>query len=69
MSRSYKKHPVVTCAKNKKGKKEANKKVRKTDDIGNNSNYKKCFNSWDICDYKEWIVNKISEWQKKMLRK
>ena len=60
MSKSHKKHPVVTCGKNKDGKKMANKKVRNTENIGNNGNYKKHFCSWNICDYKCW-VNKIKE--------
>jgi len=70
MSRSYKKTPISTCAKNKKGKKEASKKVRKIDDIGNGSNYKKYYNSWDICDYKCWIgfTSKIKQWWKELCK-
>ena len=60
MSRSYKKHPVVTDRNNKWAKKDANKKVRNTEDISNGNNYKKHYCSWNICDYKFWI-NKFDE--------
>lgn len=72
MSRSFKKNPVDTCAKSKYAKKFANKRVRKQEEISNGSNYKKYYNSWDICDYKEWLVGKVSEFSeflKKRLRK
>lgn len=67
MSRSRKKTPIATCAKNKKGKKEASKKIRKIDDIGNGNNYKKHYNSWNICDYKCWIKN-VKEWWKELCK-
>ena len=62
MSRSYRKFPLVKCAYDKCGKKFANKKVRNyKGELGNNSNYKKLYNSWNIVDYKstelkEWII-------------
>ncbi len=52
MSRSRKKHPVACDKTNKWAKRDANKKVRNTEDIGNGNNYKKYYNSWNICDYK-----------------
>lgn len=69
MSRSYKKHPVVTCAKNKNGKKEASKKIRNTEEISNGNNYKKHFCSWNICDYKSYVKKDEIEKNRKDLRK
>lgn len=70
MSRSYKKHPIVTCAKDKNGKKFANKKVRNIEEIGNNNNYKRHYCSWNICDYKEFLKHsdllKLDEWWKSL---
>ena len=49
MSRSYKK-PIDTLGRDKKfAKKQANKKVRVSDDVGN---YKACYNSRDIVEYR-----------------
>lgn len=70
MSRSYKKHPVATDKTNKWAKRDANKKFRKTEDVGNGSNYKKHYNSWDICDYKFWVSKLSDFWNnRKWLRK
>lgn len=52
MSRSYKRKPI-TKDKNKGMKSLANRKVRKQFDIPNGKSYKKCFQSYDICD---WFV-------------
>lgn len=58
LSRSYKKTPVVKDGCNKAGsrkywKRQAHKKERKTEDLGNKSNnYRKVFDSWNICDYR-----------------
>ena len=49
MSRSYKRTPVCKDgnASKKRGKKIANKKIRKTADLGQKSNlYKKGYESW-----------------------
>jgi len=54
MSRSYKRYSVYSDYsrnKNSKMKRFANKKVRRTE-IGDFGEYKKIFNSYDICDYK-----------------
>ena len=70
MSRSRKKHPVITDKAQKWAKKDANKRVRNTEDIGNGSNYKKHYNSWNICDYKFWINKFDTLWNyTKSLRK
>ena len=55
MSRSYKKNPFVTQKNNKrKGKRFANKRVRKVaseESLGGKSAYKKVYQTYDICDY------------------
>lgn len=55
MSRSYKKNPVIKdSGKHKQfGKKQANKKVRHSE-CSNGSNFKKLFESGDICEWMYW---------------
>jgi hypothetical protein len=84
MSRSYKRSPV--CRDNnqskKWGKRQANKKIRKTRELSGKSNdYKKAFESWNICDQriyadkKKWfrgtIIDKqdLNHWEKWYVRK
>ena len=53
MSRSYKKHPIVTD-KGKytyQDKRHASKAVRNSKNVSNGGSYKKCFCSYDIQDY------------------
>lgn len=53
MSRSYKKHPVFGVYTSKFHKKWANRRVRKQwtwDKMGNNSHYKRFYDSWSIRD-------------------
>ena len=57
MSRSHNKHKVVKIGKNGFAKTFARKKTRLNDDIGNFSDYKRHFDSWDICDGR-WYVTK-----------
>ena len=56
MSRSYKKHPFVVdhhARTTKERKRFANKHIRQDKDFDiNGSAYKKCRESWDICDYR-----------------
>lgn len=55
MSRSYKKHPILKDnGKSKKyGKQLANRKVRHSELSGGKSNdYKKCYESWDVYDFR-----------------
>lgn len=58
MSRSYKKTPVFTGGiknggKRKYWKRQANKKIRKTNGFNKKSKkYKKAYESWDIRDYR-----------------
>lgn len=62
MSRSNR-APVNTQGYGSKGrailKRSANKTVRKTEEVGNGTTYKKQYNPWDICDFK--IYNKNSK--------
>lgn len=53
MSRSYRKFPLCKCERSCKwGKKQANKRVRRyKGEISNGRNYKKLYESWEICDY------------------
>lgn len=65
MSRSYKKFPVCKQPANKYVKRYANKKVRHTLNIPNGGSYKKCFESWDISDWR-WIWTKdqaVKDWE------
>lgn len=79
MSRSYKRTPVCKDGnKSKKfGKRQANKRVRKTKELGRKSKlYRKAYEPWNVCDYrffKERDVNmeeeELSRWKKWFLRK
>lgn len=51
MSRSRKKPYIVDSSWKQYGKKRAARKVRRHDDVANGSQYKKIFESYDICDY------------------
>ena len=65
MSRSYKKHPWCCDTKGKDDKRNANKKVRSRlkdpNYVLKGSDYKKVFESYDICDYK-WMETWESFW-------
>jgi hypothetical protein len=51
MSRSRKKHPIVKdCISG--GKKEANRKVRRTLNVPNGKAYRKVYDSWNISDWR-----------------
>lgn len=51
MSRSHKK--IIGYAdRNPWAKRQANKKVRRTENVPSGSAYKKCYCQYDICDYK-----------------
>ena len=55
MSRSAKK-PIYKDRAPKEIKRKAQRRVRKTDEeISSGSNYKKLFNSWDLCDFKFYV--------------
>ncbi len=55
MSRSYRK-PYWTGGyggkTRKLTKRQANRRVRKSNQIANGNDYRKIFNPWDICDWK-----------------
>ena len=55
MSRSRKKHPIQQLATNKSMKKAFNRQLRwQNVDIGNNMEYKKHNDSYEICDWIEY---------------
>lgn len=51
MSRSYKKFIVNKEENSKYCKQMASRAVRRTDDISSGCCYKKCYDSWSICDW------------------
>ena len=53
MSHSYKKTPYCGDRKQKIMKRQANKIVRKSKEAYQNASYKKCFCSYNICDFKD----------------
>lgn len=56
MSRSFKKNWIVTdnygSSYKKFAKRQANKRIRKSESVPDGKAYRKFFESWDICDYK-----------------
>lgn len=61
MSRSYKHTPVYKGDKDKGAKRRSDKKIRKKvklkpDDViaGKSNNYRREYESWEICDYRNW---------------
>ena len=85
MSRSYKKHPIVKDY-NKGEKRLANKRVKaklkqNPDSIGQNNNYKKAYEQWEISDYafrtteQEWkdlyykYLNSQKNWERSIVEK
>ena len=56
MSDSRKKHKVIKIGKNGYLKKYARRLLRKNNEVTNFSNYKRHFDSWDICDYKFYVT-------------
>jgi hypothetical protein len=51
MSRSFKKTPGF-CDRNPCNKRRANKRVRRDWTLASGGAYCKCFESWNICDYR-----------------
>mgnify|MGYP003291573857 CR=1 FL=1 len=64
MSRSYRKHAYVTenqgdkCPRRFRAKTMANRMVRRSDDIPQNSAYRKIYDSWSICDWRFTLTEK-----------
>ncbi len=69
MSRSYKKVPYCGERKNREDKRNANKKVRSRlknpNYILKGSDYKKVFESYDICDY-GWFSTWKEYWEREI---
>lgn len=64
MSRSYRKNPIIHYAPESGawGKRQANKKVRRTRDIPDGKVYKKCYCSWNIHDCRSrYTINEYFE--------
>lgn len=71
MSRSKKRISIFTdshAKTNKWFKRLANKKVRKSEIIADGKQYRKVYNSYNICDWK-FFQEKGSEWYNRGLRK
>ena len=71
MSRSYRKPWVVDNIWKRAGKRFAARRFRgleATDKVGNNMNYKRHYEQYDLCDYK-WYVSKDDESYDKVRRK
>lgn len=67
MSRSYKKTPYCGDNKGTENKRNAWKKVRSwlknnPEEVISGGNYKKLYETWDICDY-YWICSWQSFWE------
>ena len=71
MSRSYKKTPWAGDTKGKDKKRDANSKVRmflkNLENEIQNSDYKKVYETWDICDY-GWIEDWEEYWNFELRR-
>ena len=52
MSRSYKKTPICKELNSQFGKRQANKAVRRNNEIADGGAFKKVYCSWNISDYK-----------------
>ena len=72
MSCSYKYTPVYKGDKDKSAKRRANKKIRQKakmnqDDMitGKSNDYRREYESWEICDYRSWGE---PIWRKESLR-
>lgn len=52
MARSFKKNLILKIAPTRKAapKRQASHRVRHVDELASGAAYKRCFNSWDICD-------------------
>jgi protein tyrosine/serine phosphatase len=57
MSRSYKKTPICKDNGHSFEKRQSNKNVRKyKKELSNGNLYRKCYNSYNICDYKSYYI-------------
>ena len=70
MARSYKKNPILKIAPVRKAypKRQASHKVRHVDELASGGAYKRCFNSWDICDVRLRLrkptIDKRKKWDR-----
>ena len=52
MSRSVKKTPIFKQQNDRAFKRYANKRIRHREELSNGREYKKTFETWNICDFK-----------------
>ena len=75
MARSFKKNLILKIAPTRKAvpKRQASHRVRQMDELASGGAYKRCFNSWDICDVRlrldKQTVNKREKWERIFLCK
>lgn len=69
MSRSYRKTPISKDKNNRRIKKLSNKKIRKTKNIGNGSQFKRILDGWTICDFRLDIGMSFSQWLEDELKR
>lgn len=63
MSRSYRKHLVITDGgPHNKSKRFANHVVRKCWDVNSGGAYKRLYETWSICDWKIWYDPNWGTW-------
>jgi hypothetical protein len=75
MARSFKKNLILKIAPTRKAtpKRQASRRVRQSDELASGAAYKRCFNSWDICDVRLGLdkptVDKRKKWDRVFLCK
>jgi len=75
MARSFKKNLILKIAPTRKAvpKRQASHRVRHVDELASGAAYKRCFNSWDICDVRLRLdkptVDKRKKWDRVFLCK
>lgn len=75
MARSIKRNAVLKIAPKRKtqAKRQASRKVRMEEELASGGAYKRCFCSWNICDYRTRMqkkaINKRIKWERVYLCK
>jgi hypothetical protein len=62
MSRSYRK-PYIKDVKKRYWKNQANRRVRRSKDVGDGGGYKRYYEQWNIVDY--WCYSDEVKWTRK----
>lgn len=69
MSRSYKKQLWLTNSGSgyrKFAKAQANRQVRRSNDVPDGKKYRRYYDSWDICDFKTCRLGSEPVWKARM---